>query len=48
LLSKSGVDVPGYVLATFPVAIVVLVVVSLTRGRRKAGALATATQALRS
>jgi uncharacterized protein len=48
LLSKSGVNVPGYVLAAFPLAIVVLTVAAFTRGRRKAGALATATQALRS
>jgi uncharacterized membrane protein YfcA len=48
LLAKSGVGVPGYVLAAFPLAIVVLTVAAFTRGRRKAGALATATQALRS
>jgi uncharacterized protein len=34
LLSKSGVDVPGYVLAAFPLAIVVLVVVSFVRRSR--------------
>jgi hypothetical protein len=34
LLSKSGVGVPGYVLAAFPLAIVVLVVVSLVRRSR--------------
>ena len=48
LLSKSGVDVPGYVLAAFPLAVALLVVVALTRGRRKAAALATAAQAVRS
>jgi uncharacterized protein len=48
LMSKSGLDVPGYVLAAFPLVIALLAVVALTRGRRKSAALATAAQALRS
>jgi hypothetical protein len=34
LLSKSGVGVPAYVLAAFPLTVVVLVVVSLVRRSR--------------
>jgi uncharacterized protein len=35
LLSKSGVGVPGYVLAAFPLTIVAIVAVALTRDRRR-------------
>jgi uncharacterized membrane protein YfcA len=53
LLSKSGVGVPGYVLAVFPLAVATLVVVALTRGRRArssraASAVAAGAQAFRS
>jgi uncharacterized membrane protein YfcA len=53
LMSKSGVDVPGYVLAIFPLAVGTLVAVALTRGRRAraaraASAVAAGAQAIRS
>ena len=53
LLSKSGVDVPGYALAVFPVAVAVIVAFALARGRRArtapaGAAVAAGTQAIRS
>jgi uncharacterized protein len=48
LLSKSGVDVPGYVLASFPLAIALLVALALTRGRRATAAMAAGAQTFRS
>lgn len=39
LLSKAGVGVPGYVLAAFPLGILVLVAVTLARARRKGSGL---------
>jgi uncharacterized protein len=48
LLSKSGIAVPGYVLAAFPLGIALLALVAFGRGRRAAAAVATGAQALRS